>query len=220
VFKRDTLLELVESLKSYGAEATPRDPKARTRARILRTATELFQKQGYRHTSVDDVARESGVAKGTVYLHFKNKAELLFHAIAEEKKKFVGEFLPLLTEKMGASERLRRYIELSLLAVETAPLISKLMSGDRELLLFLEELGPDVAAQMQQQQTDGMTALLEGVGYFDRLTPSEREDRIVAFKGILYTATQLMDARVRGGMPADRYAREIAKIIVGGVGAR
>jgi AcrR family transcriptional regulator len=220
VSNRGTLRELVETLKTFGAEEAPRDPKARTRARILRTATALFQKHGYRHTSVDDVARESGVAKGTVYVHFKNKAELLFHAIAEEKKKFVGEFVPLLAEEMPAEERLRRYIELSLRAVETAPLISKLMSGDRELLLFLEELGPDVAAQMQQQQAAGMAALLEGVGDFDRLKRSEREQRIIAFKGILYTATQLMDARVRDGMPAEQYAREIAKILVGGVGTR
>src|SRR5688572_33428610 len=113
---RQELLELVRTLQKYG-EAEPRDGKGRTRARILRTATELFQQHGYRRTSVDDVARESGVAKGTVYVHFKNKAELLFHAVAEEKKKLVGKFLPVLSEDLPPAERLRRYLELSLLAV-------------------------------------------------------------------------------------------------------
>ena len=38
---------------------------------------ELFERLGYRRTSVDEVARQAGVAKGTVYLYFKTKADLL-----------------------------------------------------------------------------------------------------------------------------------------------
>ena len=130
-------------------------------------------------TSVDDVARESGVAKGTVYIHFKTKAELLFHAIAEEKKKLISRFVPLLTEDLPPAERLKQYIQLSLLSVETAPLISRLMGGDREMLIFLDELGPDITAEMEAQQALGMTAMLEGVGDFDRLSKTERAERLV-----------------------------------------
>jgi AcrR family transcriptional regulator len=213
------LRELMASLQNYGAEAQPKDAKAKTRARILRTATELFQQRGYRHVSVDDVARESGVAKGTVYVHFKNKAELLFHAIAEEKKQFVGQFLPLLNEKLAPKKRLRRYVELSLLAVLRAPLISKLMSGDREMLLFLEELGPELTEQVRSNQMLGMSALLEGVGSFDRLEEAEKAERIAALQGLLYAAGQLMDERVRGGLSTERYAAQLAKMIVDGIGA-
>jgi AcrR family transcriptional regulator len=52
------------------------------RDRILDAAQSLFVRYGVKRTSIDDVAREAGVAKGTVYLSFESKAEL-FAAIAE-----------------------------------------------------------------------------------------------------------------------------------------
>lgn len=214
-----TLKQLAALLESYGAEANPTDAKGKTRARILRTATELFQRQGYKRTSVDDVARESGVAKGTVYVHFKNKAELLFHAIAEEKKRFMASFLPIMTEALAPDERMRRYLALSFSTLDTAPLISKLMSGDREMLLFLEELGPELSAEVSEQQMVGMTALLEGVGHFDRLTPAQKRDRIAVLKGVVYSAAQLMDERTRGELSKEKFARELARMIVAGLGA-
>src|ERR1700722_6524998 len=52
------------------------------RNRILAAAQNLFPRYGVKRTSIDDVAREAGIAKGTVYLSFDFKAEL-FAAIAE-----------------------------------------------------------------------------------------------------------------------------------------
>jgi AcrR family transcriptional regulator len=47
------------------------------RATILDAAIGLFSRYGFKRTSIDDVAREAGIAKGTVYLYFENK-EVLF----------------------------------------------------------------------------------------------------------------------------------------------
>lgn len=44
---------------------------------ILDAARGLFLHYGFKKTSVDDIAREAGIAKGTVYLYFKNKQEIL-----------------------------------------------------------------------------------------------------------------------------------------------
>jgi AcrR family transcriptional regulator len=52
------------------------------RDRILDAAQRLFVRYGVKRTSIDEVAREAGIAKGTVYLSFKSKAEL-FAAIAD-----------------------------------------------------------------------------------------------------------------------------------------
>lgn len=48
-----------------------------TRERIVRAATELVARGGYREAQVAAVARRAGVATGTVYRHFSSKAELL-----------------------------------------------------------------------------------------------------------------------------------------------
>ena len=44
--------------------------------RILEAAAELIVRWGYKKTTVDDIARQAGVAKGTIYLHWKTREEL------------------------------------------------------------------------------------------------------------------------------------------------
>lgn len=44
---------------------------------ILRAATRVFARNGYFNSKVADIAREAGVADGTVYLYFKSKEEIL-----------------------------------------------------------------------------------------------------------------------------------------------
>lgn len=52
------------------------------RAAILEAAQKMFSQYGYRRTSIDDIAREAEIAKGTVYLSFKSKEEI-FRALSE-----------------------------------------------------------------------------------------------------------------------------------------
>lgn len=53
------------------------------RGAILDAARALFARYGYKRTSIDDVAREAGIAKGTVYLYFASK-EALYRALSED----------------------------------------------------------------------------------------------------------------------------------------
>ncbi len=52
-----------------------------THAVLVDLAADLFAEQGYAETSIRDFARRSPVSLGAIYLHFKNKAELLVEAI-------------------------------------------------------------------------------------------------------------------------------------------
>jgi AcrR family transcriptional regulator len=52
------------------------------RGRILDAAQSLFLRYGVKRTALDDVVREAGIAKGTLYLYFDSK-DTLFAAIAE-----------------------------------------------------------------------------------------------------------------------------------------
>src|SRR5579871_2740013 len=46
------------------------------RQSIIEAAFETFIEQGYAATRLDDIAKRAGVAKGTIYLHFKDKQAL------------------------------------------------------------------------------------------------------------------------------------------------
>src|SRR5690349_23645902 len=56
-----------------GTRAARRDER---RAAILAAALEEFAARGFAATRLDDVARRAGVAKGTIYLHFRDKESL------------------------------------------------------------------------------------------------------------------------------------------------
>jgi len=60
-------------------EIRRRDPETR-RLAILDAALTVFAAQGFMAAKLDDVADKAGVAKGTIYLHFKDK-ETLFEEI-------------------------------------------------------------------------------------------------------------------------------------------
>ncbi len=55
--------------------------------RILDAAAELVQRWGYRKTTIDDIARQAGVAKGTIYLHWKTREDLFLAVLIREQMK-------------------------------------------------------------------------------------------------------------------------------------
>lgn len=55
----------------------------RRRTQILDAAARVFAERGYHRTTVRDVAREAGIADGTIYLYFTSKQELLLALIAQ-----------------------------------------------------------------------------------------------------------------------------------------
>ena len=54
-----------------------------TRRRIYTTACSLIAKNGFANVSVEDITRACGVAKGTFYVYFKRKEEIIFECCKE-----------------------------------------------------------------------------------------------------------------------------------------
>jgi len=53
-----------------------------TRRQLVEVATRLFTEQGYEDTSTEQVLREAGVSRGSLYHHFDGK-DRLFEAVVE-----------------------------------------------------------------------------------------------------------------------------------------
>jgi AcrR family transcriptional regulator len=60
----------------------PRESSDSRRDAILDAALRAFGQYGYRRTSMDDIAREAGIGKGTIYLSFAGKDEV-FQALGQ-----------------------------------------------------------------------------------------------------------------------------------------
>ncbi|TDF42223.1 TetR/AcrR family transcriptional regulator [Alteromonadaceae bacterium M269] len=65
---------------------------------LVKTAQNLFYKQGIRSTGIDTVLAESGVAKKTLYNHFKSKDELIIATLQRRDQQFM-DMLRLGTQK-------------------------------------------------------------------------------------------------------------------------
>lgn len=57
----------------------PKDQKIKTRARILKSATELFFRYGFQKVSISQIMKEARMTHGAFYAHFESK-EALFSA--------------------------------------------------------------------------------------------------------------------------------------------
>src|ERR1051325_8083073 len=84
------------------------------REAIMRAATKVFARSGYFNSKVADIAREAGVADGTVYLYFKSKEEILRSIFDRSVGEAVSEGSKQLEEISDPSEKLRRIAHLHL----------------------------------------------------------------------------------------------------------
>src|SRR5262245_36480141 len=76
-----------------------------TRADILQKAFELIYQNGYQATSIDDMLATTGVTKGALYYHFKNKEEMGLAIIDEV---IYNEVFPFIKAKLEASDDVRQ----------------------------------------------------------------------------------------------------------------
>jgi AcrR family transcriptional regulator len=193
------------------------EPRARKRRKLVAAATELFVKQGYRKTSIAEVARHAGVAKGTVYLYFETKGELLLHAIVAEKRRHLARLMPLLTDRVEPAERLRRWLVLVMTAGYEMPLLARLMTGDRELMTALDDLPAGAMAASRTIGADLVGELVAQAAAPRRLTPRQLTDRATVLFGLMHFAPLLSDAKVRGALSIERFASILADLVVDGV---
>jgi TetR/AcrR family fatty acid metabolism transcriptional regulator len=78
------------------------------RGKIVKNALRIFTKKGFFRTTVDDIAKASGVAKGTVYLYFKDKAMLYIAIIQEHFSEGISYLKKVQEEPLSATEKLDR----------------------------------------------------------------------------------------------------------------
>src|SRR6187431_1963475 len=78
------------------------------REAILRAATSVFAHNGYFNSKVADIAREAGVADGTVYLYFKSKEDILHSIFDRSVEKALGDARTQIEALSDPKEKLRR----------------------------------------------------------------------------------------------------------------
>jgi AcrR family transcriptional regulator len=84
---------------------------ARRREEILQNATELFDKQGFFNTSLDDVAQAVGIKREALYYYFKNRSELLLAIIEPQATALIDGLEQITASNLSPVEKLRAAIK-------------------------------------------------------------------------------------------------------------
>ncbi len=124
------------------------DERQRREERILDAAATLLVRWGYRKTTIDDVAHEAGVGKGTIYLHWKDKNELFGAALRRASRQAVAYTLQRIADdpEGGLPHRLWTH---GMLAAFSNPLLAALMKGRPDIVQGLTgAFAPETLQQM------------------------------------------------------------------------
>lgn len=82
------------------------------RDEIIEAAVRVFAEKGFYNSKVADVAREAGVADGSIYLYFKNKDDLLISLFENKMEEILQRFSATLALNVPADEKLREFFKL------------------------------------------------------------------------------------------------------------
>lgn len=99
------------------------NPKAKDtiiRQKLIDTAWELFQNNGYETTTINDIIKHSGTSRGSFYHHFRSKEELVF-CLAYYFDGNYEEWIQTLDDEMSGLDKLALFDEFILKNLESSP---------------------------------------------------------------------------------------------------
>lgn len=77
---------------------------------IIEAAVQVIAENGYHSSQVSKIAKQAGVADGTIYLYFKNKEDILISVFKEKMGEFIGQTTREIMKIDRADDQLRSLI--------------------------------------------------------------------------------------------------------------
>jgi AcrR family transcriptional regulator len=79
---------------------------------VVESARHIFARLGYEATNVEEIAREAGMAKGTIYLYFKSKEDVFAAVIASDLQTLTEKTIQGMSAAKTFDEQLRVFLNL------------------------------------------------------------------------------------------------------------
>ena len=166
------------------AHSSPERPDRNDRAggdkreRILVAAERIFARHGFFAARVSEIAKEAGVADGTIYLYFKSKDDLLI-SLFENRMRQVNEELRVAIADRPPAEQLRAFIRTYLQLVSDEPAAAEVLTIElRQSSKFMKEYeNPEFADFLRM--LGGIIADGQARGDLDLAIPSHIAARMI-----------------------------------------
>lgn len=187
---------------------TPLRKGDRTRARLLEISVRRFAADGYRRTSMSEIAREAGVSAAAVYGYFAGKEGLFEAAVDADAEALIDGALAAVGGAAGLEERWPMLFDRLVGGLEEHPLARRVLAGHEPEIIerivalpSLIELRATIAGALQAAQDGGR--LRPDV---DPLTMATGLETIVVSLLISHLRTPLEDADRWAGVLAVLHA--------------
>jgi TetR/AcrR family fatty acid metabolism transcriptional regulator len=184
------------------------------REAILRAAIKVFAGKGYFNSKVADIAKEAGIADGTVYLYFKSKDDILHSFFDRAMEDFIAEGKKELAQIESAEEKLRRIAQLHL----------ERLGADRDLAIVFQVELRGSTKFMQEFSAAGFAEYLdiirETIAEGQKQGVFRKDLKPIVCAKILYGALDEMVTNwilSQKSYPLAPMADEVLKVFFGGV---
>ncbi|HEV8457641.1 MAG TPA: TetR/AcrR family transcriptional regulator [Methylomirabilota bacterium] len=94
---------------------------------IIEAAVRVFARKGYFNSRVSDIAREAGIAAGTIYLYFKTKEDILTTLFREKMAEFVAKLWKAMADQPDPVSKVRRLVYLHFDLLERNPELAEVV---------------------------------------------------------------------------------------------
>jgi TetR/AcrR family transcriptional regulator, fatty acid metabolism regulator protein len=188
-------------------------------ALILQAAEEVLVEKGYYEMSMDEIAARVGIAKGTVYLHFSSKEDLVVTLFERDIQKFVDMVETTISSGLTAREKLEAILHFMYggFFSKRMQLLYAIQNSLDLRHIFIEK--NSCMREIWEQLSSRISSLLEegkAEGEFDRTLPTPI--MLSAFFSLLSPKSYqrlLVDAH----MSADEVAQQLGRIYFKGIAA-
>ena len=185
--------------------------KRRTRRRIVRAATEAIERHGFRKASIDAIAKSAGIAKGTIYLYFPSKTDLLLGVIRSERRQQLETMLPKLRRDLVPEARLRLWLEEELRSRASMPVSMRAIAGEDAIRRALEEVDPSERRRLLGVDPAFVEHLVRAGPWADEGVA----ERVAVLLALVYVG--IPEERLRGGISVEQYALTWSRLVVDGI---
>ena len=98
------------------------------RTSIIEAAVCVFSRNGYYNSKVSQIAKQAGVADGTIYLYFKNKEDLLIQVFLDTMDSILNRQAEALRGVYNPVDRLRIFTEVHFESVSQSPALAEVIT--------------------------------------------------------------------------------------------
>lgn len=116
--------------------------------KILKAAIKVFAKNGFHNSKISQIAKEAGVADGTIYLYFKNKDDILISLFEEKLDDIISDLEEEIEKQEDPRNKFRIFVRKHLTTVEKNRALAEVISIElRQSNKFMKEYHPQKFAK-------------------------------------------------------------------------